>query len=228
LPVWSRIRRFIERPATREGVGPARVVGALDGDAGGGAGGLRSLSDAEFKLLAGQFPYYGQRAGYMRAARGIASELIAREGLRTALELGPHVRSMVVGGDIMDRRPNPELEFDGAVIVHDATSVPWPFADGAYDLFVALQVFEHLKGQQQEAFAEVRRICRNAIISVPIGWKMDDPRNCHHRISKQMALSWFAPTVPTRIVVGNRGSRTRLIFVFEGFDRTRDPARLDA
>jgi hypothetical protein len=41
-------------------------------------------------------------------------------------------------------------------------------ADNAYDLFVALQVFEHLGTSQREAFREVRRVARHAIISLPI------------------------------------------------------------
>jgi hypothetical protein len=44
---------------------------------------------------------------------------------------------------------------------------------------------------------------------------MDDPRNCHHMISNERALSWFLPWRPTRVEVGNPGSRTRLIYVFE-------------
>jgi hypothetical protein len=44
---------------------------------------------------------------------------------------------------------------------------------------------------------------------------MDDPRNCHHMISNEQALSWFRPWRPTRIEVGNPGPRTRLVYVFE-------------
>jgi hypothetical protein len=198
---------------------PAHVVGYTAEPQPAISDGIRSLSNAEFDLLTEQFPYYRMRKPYLLAAREVADDLIGRNGLRTALELGPFVRSMIVGGDVMDRRPNPNLESDRATIIHDATTIPWPFADGEYDLFVALQVFEHLKDRQREAFAEVRRIARNAIISVPIDWRMDDPRNCHHQISNERALGWFAPIVPTRVVVGNRGSRTRLIYVFEGLDR---------
>jgi len=34
-------------------------------------------------------------------------------------------------------------------------------------------------------------------------------------ISNERALSWFLPYRPTRIELGNPGTRTRLIYVFE-------------
>jgi hypothetical protein len=61
----------------------------------------------------------------------------------------------------------------------------------------------------------VRRVARHAIISLPIDWEMKDPRNCHHRISNERALSWFAPITPTRVIEGNGGTHPRLIYVFE-------------
>ena len=80
------------------------------------------------------------------------------------------------GADVMDRVERPGLEASGQVMLHDATATPWPIPGGRYDLFVALQVFEHLGTSQRAAFAEVRRVARHAIISLPIEWEMDDPR----------------------------------------------------
>ena len=85
---------------------------------------------------------------------------------------------------------------------------------------IEVQVFEHLGTSQNVAFHEVARVARNAIISLPIDWVMDDPSNCHHGITRNRALSWFLPWRPTRIVVGNPGRRTRLIYVFEDLDPT--------
>jgi len=119
---------------------------------------------------------------------------------------------------VMDIRAQPELELrpPAQFLLHDATQSPWPIADKRYDLFVALQVFEHLRDGQNAAFREVCRVARHALISVPIDWEMDDPRNCHHRISHERALSWFSPISPTRVEVGNPGPRKRLIYVFDG------------
>jgi hypothetical protein len=151
----------------------------------------------------------------MSAAGDLAGDLILRYKLHHALELGPHVLPLIVGADVMDLRENPELYGDHTVIVHDARQVPWPIDDRRYDLFVALQVFEHLGGRQVEAFLEVRRVARHAVISLPIDWVMKDPTHSHHMITNDLALSWFAPVVPTRIELGNGGPKKRLIYVFE-------------
>jgi hypothetical protein len=55
---------------------------------------------------------------------------------------------------------------------------------------------------------------------VPIDWDTDDPRDCHHRISNERALSWFEPFRPTRVVLGNPGYRKRVIYVFQGLPGT--------
>ena len=170
---------------------------------------------SEFDRLAARYPYYRGRWDYISVACEVAGDLIDRHRLRTALELGPHIRSIIVGADVMDLRAQPELEAEGRLLVHNATVLPWPVADRAYGLFVALQVFEHLGDRQAEAFREVCRIAQHAIISLPIDWDMDDPTNIHHQISNETVLSWFDPVVPTRVEVGNPGPRKRLVYVFE-------------
>ena len=177
---------------------------------------IRVITEPEFEAVAATAPkYYRGRRRYISAAATAADDLIARHGLRSALELGPHLRPLIVGADVMDRNEPTDLIDAGKVVVHDAREAPWPFADGAYDLFVALQVFEHIVGGQEAAFREVRRVARHAVISLPSDWVMTDPTNCHHMISNERALSWFAPVEPTRILVGNEAPGKRLIYVFE-------------
>ncbi len=178
------------------------------------------MAKAEFEAIAKRYPYYRSRGRYMSVAASLAGDLIEAHGLQSALELGPHLRPVIVGADVMDITAQPDLQIPPAarVVLHDATKAPWPIADRQYDLFVALQVFEHLGTAQNAAFQEVRRVARHALISVPIDWEMDDPRNCHHRISQERALAWFQPLVPSRVEVGNPGSRKRLIYVFENLD----------
>jgi hypothetical protein len=177
--------------------------------------GIRPMSELEFDEMADRFPYYSGRWGYMSVALTQAAELIRGHGLHTALELGAPVRPIIVGADVIDIKARPELDPGVSITLHDATVAPWPVADKAYDLFIALQVFEHLRDRQADAFLEVRRVARHAILSLPIDWVMDDPRNCHHQISNERVLSWFAPVVPTRVLVGSSGKRKRLIYVFE-------------
>ena len=226
-PIWVRVRPFVEpdRPPPSKKKAPAtRPTTPTRVDTWSGPpprtddppAPIRVLTEAEFEAIAATSPtYYKGRRSYVSAAATIADDLIARHGLRSALELGPHLRPLIVGADVMDLTAQPDLQTDGKVIEHDATAVPWPAADDAYDLFVGLQVFEHLVGKQDIAFSEVRRIAKHAVISLPIDWTMKDPTNCHHQISNERALSWFAPTVPTRVVVGNPDPGKRLIYVFE-------------
>ena len=182
---------------------------------------IRPLLKEEFQAVADRFPYYKGRWKYMFVAGVLSGDIIDTYRAKNALELGPHLRPVIVGADVMDldERSRDTLEGAGHVVVHDATVTPWPIADKRYDLFVALQVFEHLGTRQPEAFREVCRVARHAIISLPIDWQMADPENCHHQLSAEKALSWFLPVVPTRIVVGNAGPKKRLIFVFENLPK---------
>lgn len=189
---------------------------------------IRAMTRADFRDLNAETPYYRHRETYMSAAAWVVADLIARYRLRSALELGPHMRPLVTGADVMDLRAAPGLRAAGEVIVHDATVVPWPIADGAYDLFVGLQVFEHLGTAQAAAFAEVCRVARHAVVSLPIDWIQKDPTDPHHQLTEERVLSWFAPRVPTRIVIGNPAPGMRKIYVFERLDRPpveRPPAR---
>jgi hypothetical protein len=206
LPIWQRLLAAVQ-------IAYARIAKAIQGSP--PPGGIRALTHPEFEEMAAAFPYYNGRWGYMSAALAQATTLIRRHGLRTALELGAPVRPILVGADVMDIKARPELDPDVPIMIHDATQAPWPVGDKSYDLFLALQVFEHLKDRQPDAFREVRRVARHAIISLPIDWEMDDPRNCHHQIPNERVLSWFAPIVPTRVIEGNAGKRRRLIYVFE-------------
>ena len=206
LPIWRPLRSVAQLAYARVGKAMERPLPP---------GGIRPLTHPEFEEMAARFPYYNGRWGYMSAALEQASKLIRRHGLLTALELGAPVRPIIVGADVMDIKARPELDPTVPITIHDATQAPWPVADKAYDLFLALQVFEHLGDRQPEAFLEVRRVARHAIISLPIDWEMEDPRNCHHQIPAERVLSWFAPIVPTRVIEGNPGKRRRLIYVFE-------------
>jgi hypothetical protein len=220
LPVWRRIRPHLETSTAWQPWTPP--AGPITGP-------VRPLTQGEFDALVRDHPYYRTRGRYMSAAARLAGELIVAHGATSALELGPHLQPIVVGADAMELRENPGLHLEPGrrVIVHDATQTPWPVADRQYDLFVGLQVFEHLGTLQNAAFHEVARVARNAIISLPIEWEMENTNDCHHGITRERALSWFQPWRPTRIVVGNPGRRTRLIYVFENLDATSSEAEGD-
>jgi hypothetical protein len=221
LPIWRRIRPAIDRvsrvpsPSAVVAARKAREQRRMEAD----RGEIRPITKAEFDWVARHYPYYRNRWAYTSAAGREAADLISRNHLRTAIELGAHIRPLIVGADAMVLSPSDDLDLEGKVVVQDARRTPWAVPDRAYDLFVALQVFEHLGDRQNAAFLEVCRVARHAVISLPIDWVMDDPTNCHHGITHERALGWFAPRVPTRVVEGNAGRRRRVIYVFEDIDR---------
>jgi hypothetical protein len=213
LPVWRRVGPIVElgpRNAWRAWRQERQRARFLDPRRR-----IRPVTTAELADIRRRFRYYQGRTGYMTMAGDLAGDLIVRRELDRALELGPHILPLIVGADVMDIKENPDLEGEHRVIIHDARRAPWPIDDRRYDLFVGLQVFEHLVGSQADAFLEVRRVARHAVISLPIDWVMKDPKNCHHMISHERALSWFAPVVPTRVVEGNPAPGRRMIYVFE-------------
>ena len=86
---------------------------------------------------------------------------IKKHEWESCLELGPYVCPLVSHSDVMDYKDhglNPKY-------LHDAKDIPWPISDKQYDLFIALQVWEHLETYQSRCFAEVMRISKNAILS---------------------------------------------------------------
>jgi hypothetical protein len=216
-PIWKPIRPMLEKPPPATGeqlraeLRKARgSSAALASDAP-----IRPITKPEFDELAARAPYYRARWSYMSVVGALTEDLILRHRLTTALELGAHLRPVIVGADVMALSHLEDLEAEGQEIIHDATVAPWPVADKAYDLFVALQVFEHLGDKQPQTFAEVRRTAKHAILSLPIDWEMPDPTNCHHMLSNEKVLSWFAPVKPTRIELGTGGNKKRFVYVFE-------------
>jgi hypothetical protein len=179
---------------------------------------VRPILKSEFDAMAAADPYYKGRWRYTSVALAEAAKLIVRDDLRTALEVGAPVKPILTGAHVMDYRLREELDPGVEISVHDATKVPWPFEDKQFGLFIALQVFEHLGQRQPEAFGEVRRVARHAIISLPIDWDMGNPKNIHHMIPEERVLSWFAPVVPTRILEGNPGPKKRAVYVFEDLE----------
>jgi hypothetical protein len=179
---------------------------------------VRPILKSEFDAMAAADPYYKGRWRYTSVALAEAAKLIVRDDLRTALEVGAPVKPILTGAHVMDYRLREELDPGVEISVHDATKVPWPFEDKQFGLFIALQVFEHLGQRQPEAFGEVRRVARHAIISLPIDWDMGNPKNIHHMIPEERVLSWFAPVVPTRILEGNPGPKKRVVYVFEDLE----------
>jgi hypothetical protein len=133
--------------------------------------------------------------------------------INTSLEIGTSgfqcIRESVI----------PPVKFDAMV--------NWPYQDKQFDMTIALQVWEHLwspKGKkiyknkmgtpkQKEAFNELKRVSKNAILSVPYDWgewTNTSPVNVHYGITMDTILEWSSGFEPVEIVdVPNEPGRVR-------------------
>lgn len=147
---------------------------------------METLTYAEFKTLEKNDSYYKGRWPYFKEVISI----IKKECPKSVLELGLYKSPIVKGSDVMDVNPY----FPNLTYPHNATEIPWPIEDSQYDLFIALQVWEHLNGKQSEAFKEVMRISKMAILSFPLNWFF--PGDSHNRITEDTISEWTLHAIP--------------------------------
>ena len=150
---------------------------------------MKLLTENDLNEISLINPYWIDRWSYISKVVNMLKE----ESFKTVLELGPNKLPVVIEADIMAIK----YEVENQKYVHDATVVPWPIRDKSYDIFISLQVWEHLGKRQQEAFREVKRISKKAILSFPLRWDCpEDP--VHHMITEKRILSWTCFTEPVK------------------------------
>ena len=162
-----------------------------------------TISDYQALICGDLGDYYAGRWEYYN----VVIDMIQRNNPSSVLELGPGQHTLVQGCDIMVK---PEIDVWGSpinpvgrVYLHDATEKPWPIADKSYDLFIGLQVWEHLSNKQPRAFREVMRIAKAAILSFPYQW--DCPKDNanypeHHQIDEALIADWTLNFKPEEVV----------------------------
>lgn len=157
------------------------------------------------KLLGGKLgKYYEGRWEYFKEV----IEIIKNENIKSVLEIGPAQEPIVKNCDVMvkpedDMWGKPENKFFKECLVHDATESPWSISDKQYDLVIALQVWEHLEDKQKQAFQEVMRVSKMAIMSFPYMWDCPkDSRNypAHHLIDEKIIGDWTLNIKPEKII----------------------------
>ena len=167
---------------------------------------MKFITLEDFKKTAAEDKYYHLERWelYSRVV-----DILKGMDIQSSLELGPHLLPIVHDGHTMDKRDTLP-----PTIQHDATVVPWPI-ERRYDCFIALQVWEHLKGNQQAAFSEVQKFADNAVLSFPYKW--DCPKNpSHHSITCDTIEKWTNGFSPESItVVPSKTDRRRIIYHFK-------------
>jgi hypothetical protein len=106
---------------------------------------------------------------------------------------------------------------DECTFTHDLTQIMWPFENKEYDVFVALQVWEHLEGWKLEAFHEARRIAKHVILSFPYMWYC--PGNIHHGIDDRVISEWTGGIPPIQqsvVTSGGPGKTKRIVCHWNG------------
>ena len=149
------------------------------------------------KYYAGRWAYFSEVVNYLKD-----------KNFDSIIELGPHKYPIVENCDTLDYDTlyNPTY-------LHDASSIPWPINTRKYDLFIALQVWEHLKNKQQ-AFIEVLRITKKtAILSFPYKWTTSSIE--HRNIDEQKIAEWTCNVVPKKMLICGSGGKRKIIYFFE-------------
>lgn len=186
---------------------------------------MDTISYKEFcELTKGNY-YYDGRWAYIDKVK----QIIHETNPVSVLELGPSLFTVVKDSDIMYL---PEIDswgipavINGVSYAHDATATPWPITDKKYDLFIALQVFEHLDNKQRESFQEAKRIANSIILSLPYKWNCpkDNPHYfpSHHMIDENTILAWANGEEPSKTIyiekTGERISKGERIICYWKF-----------
>jgi len=156
------------------------------------------ITKEKFKQAKLNDPYWSDRWIYISKV----VDFLKTIEFKTSLELGTNGLSLISTSDTMG--------IDGEhTYLHDATK-PFPIKDKQYDIFIALQVFEHLEGNQRAAFREVMRTSRKALLSFPLEWHCPkDPS--HHALTHKHFKEWTLNIEPKKTWV----CHARAFYYFE-------------
>lgn len=171
---------------------------------------LKAVGKAQDK----NYYHVSDRWNYYKAA----IDIIRRHGpFEKVLEIGPAWVPVIVNCDILDNTPSRLIP----TYQHNVKTIPWPIRDNHYDLVIALQVWEHIYNRQIEAFSELRRVAKAAVMSFPLNWKCRQPlecANCHCGITEQTIRAWIHNIEPSErlMIQDSKGMRhKRLIYYLE-------------
>jgi hypothetical protein len=134
----------------------------------------------------------------------------------TAIEIGTAGISLMNFSDSMDIKEKYVGNKHTESYVFDIRETPWNIPNKKYDILVALQVLEHLSPNQSEVFKEIKRISKQAIITLPYLWVCKNPKDRHHNVDDQKIAEWTNHEEPhtKEIWTANNKKRIELYYKF--------------
>ncbi len=164
--------------------------------------------------------YYDGRWAYFSEVIKLVEEIQPN----MVLELGPSMHPVVKESDIIikpgdDKWGEPD-KWGGSKYYYDAVVTPWPFEDKAYNLFIGLQVWEHLDNKQNLVFREAMRVSNHIILSFPYKWDClneGEQYRSHYMIDEEVIADWTMNLKPDKVIsiprTGKRASKgPRIIY----------------
>jgi len=171
---------------------------------------IELINESEFKDLAkADWDYYQHRWSYISKVIDILN--IQSIPFNSCIELGCHLFSISKNGDTIDINPECKTTY-----CFDANKCPWDIEDKKYDLFIGLQVLEHLDNHV-EVFKEIKRISKYAIISLPYKWS-SLKYNCHNNIDENVIYRWAQQHPSASTIIPSINLNKERIINFYRFD----------
>ena len=152
------------------------------------------------KLIELDPDYYRKRWSYYCDVMHVLTKTGVK--FKKVLELGPYLKPLIKNSDTIDNVDRGKTTF-----VFDASSVDnWKcIPDGSYDLFIGMQVLEHLSNQEK-VWQEIKRVAKYALITLPYRWVC--PGDCHHGITSEVIRGW-TDAVPEHCLISGRDKQCR-------------------
>lgn len=173
---------------------------------------IEYISYKDFQQVANVDEYYKNRWSYYQDV----IYLLKKTGIpfSNAVDLGPYKLSVIKNSDTIDKEDRGNTTY-----IFNANKIDkWQkISAKQYDLFIGMQVFEHLKNQH-EIWQEVKRISNYALISLPYMWNCYNTLLNHHGINEEVIYKWTKMT-PTYSIIsgGDLNSKNRRIICFYNF-----------
>lgn len=166
---------------------------------------------SRFKKAARDSNYFRNRINYLSEVFNI----VEKENPEHILEIGPDDFQMFKSDTLDINEKIKDFTYN-----HDITKTPWPI-DKKYDMVVALQVWEHLEGCQVEAFKELVKHTKKAVLSFPYMWKNSD--DMHTGINEDVISQWTCGIEPVSKTI-IKDINNRIICLFDFTDITLEEA----